>query len=71
MHIFVEVPEADLVRLDALARSQGVSRVSLIREAIKLYLSKEEGDGFDAGFGLWKDRSEDGVAYQNRMRDEW
>ena len=24
-----------------------------------------------AAFGLWKDREEDGLAYQLRMRDEW
>ena len=45
------------------------------------YESKREGGGgakndstesaVDRAFGLWADRSEDGLAYQERMRSEW
>jgi len=28
-------------------------------------------DGRDAAFGLWKDRHQDGLAYQEALRDEW
>jgi hypothetical protein len=30
-----------------------------------------ETDALDAAFGLWKDRTVDGVEYQRRLRDEW
>jgi metal-responsive CopG/Arc/MetJ family transcriptional regulator len=71
LRVTVDIPEADLKRLDALAKASGVSRASLIREAIGMYLMKETRDPIEAGFGLWKDRAEDGLAYQRRMREEW
>jgi predicted transcriptional regulator len=71
MRVTVDIPEADLIRLDALAAARRVSRGSLIREAIGLYLTRQTSDPIEAGFGLWKDRVEDGLAYQRRLRDEW
>jgi predicted transcriptional regulator len=71
MRTLVDIPEADLVRLDTLAKSTKASRAQLIREAIGMYLIKKSLDPIDAAFGLWRDRDEDGVDYQRRLRDEW
>jgi predicted transcriptional regulator len=71
LRIAVDIPDADLIRLDALAKARGVSRAQLIREAVAAYLVRQASDPIEAGFGLWKDRGEDGLAYQRRMRDEW
>jgi predicted transcriptional regulator len=67
----VDIPDTSLVRLDMLAKSKKASRARLIREAIDQYLEQSSPDPIDAGFGLWRDRKEDGVAYQRRLRDEW
>jgi predicted transcriptional regulator len=71
MRTLVDIPEAALVRLDTLAKSKKASRARLIRDAIEMYLIQKSPDPIDAGFGIWADRDEDGVAYQRRLRDEW
>jgi hypothetical protein len=59
--------------LDREARRRGQTRSHLIREAIdRVYLSqpsKEEIlEALDASFGAWKDRSETGEEYVERIR---
>jgi predicted transcriptional regulator len=71
MRTLVDIPETALVRLDTLAKSKNASRARLIREAIDMYITQVSPDPIDAGFGIWADRAEDGVAYQQRLRDEW
>ena len=56
--------------LDALGRERGASRAALVREAVADYLARNRRDPREA-FGLWRDRAEDGIAYQERLRDEW
>jgi Arc/MetJ-type ribon-helix-helix transcriptional regulator len=43
------------------------------QDGIKQETANEAADSkaIDAVFGIWKDRHEDGLAYQQRMRDEW
>jgi predicted transcriptional regulator len=71
LRVTVDIPEADLKRLEALAKTRGASRAQLIREAVAAYLVRQANDPIEAGFGLWKDLGEGGLAYQQRMRDEW
>ena len=71
MRTFVDIPETDLLRLDALAKTQKTSRARLIREAVQTYLVQNSPDPIETSFGLWRDRAEDGVSYQRRLRDEW
>lgn len=71
MRALVDLPEADLRSLDALAKTKNSSRAQLIREAITAFLSAKYVDPIDASFGAWKDHQIDGVAYQRAMRDEW
>lgn len=67
----VDLPEALLRDLDALASRKGASRAGLVREAVKEFLAHHAAAQRAAAFGLWRDRSEDGLAYQARVRDEW
>jgi predicted transcriptional regulator len=71
MRTLVDIPDTDLMSLDALAKAKKAPRARLIREAISNYLAQKTIDPIDAGFGAWKDRQEDGLAYQRRLRDEW
>ena len=66
----MDIPERDRGALDALARKLGISRAELVRRAIELYL-RQKCNGREEAFGLWQDRAEDGVAYQDRLRREW
>ena len=71
MRIAVDIPEDQLAQLTRLADREGVSRAALLREAIAALLAKKRQTAIDAAFGLWADREEDGLAYQERLRSEW
>ena len=66
-----DLPEAQLRDLDALASRTGVARASLIWEAVARYLARHSPTVREGAFGLWRDRDEDGLSYQTRLRDEW
>ena len=71
--ILVDVPEEDVARLDALAKAEGKSRAAVLREAVTNYIARSNQDWLEAGFGLWAKYgfTEDGMDYQNRLREEW
>ena len=71
MRALVDIPEEDLSRLNKLSKARRISRSELVRSAISLYLRQQSDAGIDQAFGLWADRSEDGLAYQHRVRSEW
>lgn len=64
--------DKDIQALDALSDAKRVSRAELIRQAVSQYLEKFKTDAPAAdAFGLWADKKIDGLAYQQRLRDEW
>ncbi len=76
MRTIVDIPEQDIQGLDALCGREQISRAEAIRRAVAGYLKVHRGDA-DAAFGLWRRRGQngskyqDGLTYQNDMRDEW
>lgn len=70
--ILADLPEEDIKWLDRLAEEQGKSRAAVLREAVSAYRAEDK-DWLEKGFGLWAKYgfSEDGIAYQNRIREEW
>ncbi|KAF1053452.1 MAG: hypothetical protein GAK43_01396 [Stenotrophomonas maltophilia] len=70
MRTLVDIPGEYLARLNSLSEAQQVSRASLIREAIAQYLATHAEVEAESAFGLWK-AAEDGLAYQQRLREEW
>ncbi len=73
MRTLVNIPEQDLELLNAISKSEQISRAEIVRRAIAEYLALHKGkdSGIDEAFGLWTERAEDGLAYQERMRGEW
>lgn len=69
----VDVPAEDVRRLDEIARAEGKPRTAIIREAVASYIAQSNQDWLEAGFGLWAKYgfTEDGMDYQNRLREEW
>jgi metal-responsive CopG/Arc/MetJ family transcriptional regulator len=68
----VGFPDHDIQRLDELSDSNQVSRAELIRQAVSQYLEKfKPAESSDMAFGLWANKTEDGLAYQQRLREEW
>lgn len=69
----VDIPDDDIVQLDALASKGKRSRAATIREAIKLYLVRNStNDWIERGCGYWKDRDDigDAVEYQRAVRED-
>ncbi len=71
MRTLVDIGDAEIGALDALAQRQGQSRAAVIRRAVDDFLARNRlGDAGEA-FGLWGAEGLDGVAYQRNLRDEW
>ena len=71
MRTIIDLPGEQLEALDTLCRRDRISRAEAIRRAVALLVGAERGASAAAAYGLWRDRAEDGLAYQQRMRDEW
>lgn len=72
--ILADIPEEDLVQLDAVAAREKRSRAAALRDAVKLYLV-QKGDSkswIERGYGYWADRTDigDAVEYQQAMRED-
>ena len=70
MRTIIDLPEPDVKDLTELGRERGMSRAEIIRQAIKVFLIFHKASR-DGSFGLWRNRSEDGLRYQQALRDEW
>jgi len=71
MRTIIELPQDQLTDLDAHCRRENLSRAEAIRRAVAAMLAERSSTDVAAAFGLWRDREIDGLAEQNRLRDEW
>jgi predicted transcriptional regulator len=71
MRTLVEIDDACIRVLDALAKEEKRPRVALIRDAIDEYLAKRRKKHERDAFGLWGRRKLDALAYQAKVRREW
>jgi predicted transcriptional regulator len=71
MRTVIDLPDDQIPLLKDLADALKVSRAELIRRAVADYLRRFETPPDDTAFGIWKERGEDGLDYQVRMRSEW
>ena len=70
MRTIVDLPERERDQLDALCRQQGLSRAEAIRQALRLWLQQQT-PSHSAVFGLWRDRPEGALEFQEALRQEW
>jgi predicted transcriptional regulator len=71
MRALIDMNDAQAEALDALAKRMRQSRAALIRAAIDDYLDRHHREQVEDGFGLWGKRRIDGLAYQEKVRNEW
>ncbi|MBB4274451.1 ribbon-helix-helix protein, CopG family [Rhizobium mongolense] len=71
MRILVDIVESELKALDKIAKSEKVSRASLIRKAVNDFLDRHDRTKEAEAFGLWGNRKIDGLEYQDKVRNEW
>ena len=64
--------EKDIQELDALSGIKHVSRAELIRQAVSMYIEKyKPAVKSEEAFGLWRAKKVDGLAHQEKLREEW
>lgn len=71
MRTLVDLGDSQIEALDELSKRDKRSRASLIRQAIEEYLGKQRDKQAGDAFGLWGKREVDGLAYQEKVRNEW
>lgn len=71
MRTIIELPQDQLAYLDAHCRRENVSRAEAIRRAVTAMLAERSQADAAGAFGLWRDRAEDALAQQERLRNEW
>ena len=71
MRTIIELPADQLQALDAISKRENISRAEAVRRAIAEHIQRHGRGDSKRAFGLWRDRKEDGVAYQERLRREW
>jgi hypothetical protein len=70
MRTIVDLPDRERDQLDALCRQRGLSRAEAIRQALRLWL-QQQSPAHGEVFGLWRDRSEGSLEWQDALRQEW
>lgn len=71
MRTIIEIPEQQLERMKPVLQQEGISRAELIRRAVNEYLKQYQQIEDTSAFGIWADRSKDGLEYQEALRSEW
>jgi len=71
MRILIDVPTPDIKLLDEITKRREVSRAEFIRQAITVSLTPYRSKMNHTAFGAWAEMTENGLAYQQRIRDEW
>ncbi|CAB3967678.1 CopG family transcriptional regulator [Burkholderia sp. AU31652] len=69
--ILVDLSNGQLDELAAIVETERRPRAAIIRDAIDAYIALHKRPLADDVFGLWKDRTVDGLAYQEELRSEW
>ena len=71
----ISLPDKDIKKLDILAHKAKKSRAQLVREAVSVYLKKNEPQSWKEMVakcaGMWKDKDIDSVEYVWQLRSEW
>ena len=67
----IDISDEQLRALDSLRAQRHQSRSSLIRKVLDEYLSKHRTDWPKEAFGIWRDKSVDALAYEDKLRSEW
>lgn len=71
MRTIIDLPADQLNQLEAICRSEQISRAEAIRRAVALLVRHRRASSPHPAFGLWRGHAESGLEYQERLRAEW
>ena len=69
--VLVGITEDQEHALNRLAKRSRSSRAAIIRKAIDDLLSAQRRQAGRDAFGLWNNPEQDGLGYQQEIREEW
>ena len=70
MKTLIEIPNKQIESLSIICNEFNISRSEAIRRGIDLFIKTNNKKHIDV-FGILKDKTIDGLKYQNNLRDEW
>lgn len=71
MQVKLELSDEQVAELERISAQRQRPREELLQHAVALYLAPERKPHLLDFFGVLKGRVEDGLVFQNRMRQEW
>jgi metal-responsive CopG/Arc/MetJ family transcriptional regulator len=71
MRTLIDIPEDDIAALDDFARRKGLSRAAVVRDAVRMFLTRRDGaDWIARGRGYWQHRGELVAEMRQPLPDE-
>jgi hypothetical protein len=70
MRTLIDIPARQMEDLATICTAKKLPRTEVIRQAITAYIATQKPPAEQA-FGLWGDRTIDGLKYQKKIRAEW
>jgi len=70
MRTLIDIPDRQVDDLAAICSAKKLPRTEVIRQAITAYIASNKPPTTQA-FGLWGDKTTDGLKYQKKLRSEW
>ncbi|WP_438751150.1 ribbon-helix-helix protein, CopG family [Pararhizobium sp. O133] len=71
MRTLIDITKLQVQSLEDIAKAENLSRAAIIRAAIDEYIMRRHRKESDEAFGLWSGSGIDGLAFQEKVRDEW
>lgn len=71
MRTLIDLPDPQIQALAALCERVKQPRAAIIREAVAEYLERRAVKPAEAAYGLWGAEAMDGLAYQQKVREQW
>jgi metal-responsive CopG/Arc/MetJ family transcriptional regulator len=71
MRMIIDVPDALLNEVDALAQRENISPNEVVTRALSAYLAERSASHSDNAFGIWKSKQVDPLDAEDLLRGEW
>jgi len=76
MAVLIELPEHQVVLLKQYCNEAQISEAEAVSQALSQFLARITEKSCRTlrkhpAFGLWRDNQQDGLTYQERLREEW
>lgn len=73
MRTIVDLPKNFIDALSEICGTEKISRAEAVRRAVESFIVSHKASKGDAekAFGLWKEKTQDSLDYEDTIRSEW